>query len=59
MTPGIANLTLGVLENHKPTQSNDPWYIPAIPTEKEEFDAPYCPFRALRYFFHHMKEKHN
>ena len=32
----------------RPTQANDPWYVPAIPAGKSDFGAPnYCPVRAL------------
>ena len=30
-------------KNQKPNQVNDPWYIPAVPTEKSKFCAPNCP----------------
>ena len=43
-------------KNQKPNQVNDPWYIPAIPTGKPEFDAPNCPVRALRYYHRYLTE---
>ena len=44
-------------KNQKPSQVNDPCYIPAIPTGKPEFGAPNCPVRALRYY-HRYLTKH-
>ena len=44
-------------KNQKPNQVNDPWYIPAVPTDKSEFGAPNCPVRALRYY-HRYQTKH-
>ena len=29
-------------------------YIPAAPTGKSDFGAPYCPVRALRYYHRYM-----
>ena len=43
-------------KNQKPTQINDPCYIPEIPSGKDEFGAPNCPNRALRYYFRFVKE---
>ena len=45
-------------KNQKPTHVNDSWYIPTIPTGKHQFSrpTPNCPIRALRYFFHFMRE---
>ena len=43
-------------KNQKPNQVNDPWYIPAVPTGKSEFDAPNCPVRALCYYHRHLTE---
>ena len=34
-------------ENQKPTQTNEPWYIPAVPTGKSKFGALDCPVRFL------------
>ena len=42
--------------NQKPNQVNDPWYIPAVPTNKSEFGAPNCPVRALRYYQRYLTE---
>ena len=36
-------------KNQRPSQVNDPWYIPALPTGKPDFGGPNCPVRALRY----------
>ena len=41
-------------KNQKPSQTNDPWYIPAVPTGK--FGASNCPVRALRYYHRYMSE---
>ena len=43
-------------KNQKPNQVNDPWYIPAVPTDKSEFGAPNCPVRALRYYHRYQTE---
>ena len=43
-------------KDHKPNQVNDPWYNPAVPTDKSEFGAPNCPVRALRYYHRHLTE---
>ena len=43
-------------KNQKPSQVNDPWYIPAVPTGKSEFGAPNCPMRALRYYHRYLTE---
>ena len=43
-------------KNQKPNQVNDPWYIPAVPTGKSEFDAPNCNVRALRYYHRYLTE---
>ena len=43
-------------KNQRPNQVNDPWYIPAVPTGKPDFDAPNCPVRALRYYHRYMTE---
>ena len=43
-------------KNQKPNQVNDSWYIPAIPTGKPEFGAPYCPVRALHYYHRYLTE---
>ena len=43
-------------KNQKPTQTNDPWYIPVVPTGKSEFGVPNCPVRALRYYHRYMSE---
>ena len=46
----------GVTENQKPNHVNDPWYIPAVPTDKPEFGAPNCPVTALRYYHRYLTE---
>ena len=43
-------------QNLKPTQVNFPWYIPAIQTKRDHFDAPVCPVGALRFYFCLMKD---
>ena len=43
-------------KNQKPSQVNDPWFIPAVPTGKSEFGAPNCPVRALRYYHRYLTE---
>ena len=40
-------------KNQRPTQVNDPWYIPVVPTGKSDFGAPNCPVRALRYMYYY------
>ena len=42
--------------NLEPSQVNDPWYIPAVPTGKSEFGAPNCPVRALCYYHRYLTE---
>ena len=43
-------------KNQKPSQVNDPWFIPAVPTGKSEFGAPNCPVRVLRYYHRYLTE---
>ena len=43
-------------EKPRPNQVNDPWYIPAVPPGKPDFDAPTCPVRALKYYHRDMSE---
>ena len=43
-------------KNQKPSQVDDPWYIPAVPTGKSEFGAPNCPVRDLRYYHRYLTE---
>ena len=43
-------------KNQKSKQVSDPWYIPAVPTCKSDFDAPDCPVRALRYYHRYITE---
>ena len=43
-------------KNQRPTQVNEPWYIPAVPTGKSDFGAPNCTVRALRYYHRYMTE---
>ena len=42
--------------DHKPTQVNDPWYIPAVPNGKSEFGASNCPVRAFRHYHRYLTE---
>ena len=43
-------------KNQKPSQVNDPFYIPAVPTGKSEFGASNCPVRALCYYHRYLTE---
>ena len=43
-------------KNQKPSQVNDPWFIPAVPTGKSEFGTPNCPVRALHYYHRYLTE---
>ena len=43
-------------KNQKPSQMNDPWFIPVVPTGKSEFGAPNCPVRALCYYHRYLTE---
>ena len=43
-------------KNQKPTQNNDPWNIPEVPTGKSEFGAGKCPVRAARHYHRYMSE---
>ena len=43
-----------VRKNQKPTQTNNPWYIPAVPTGMSEFGAPNCPVR----YYHGYVQTH-
>ena len=43
-------------KNRKPSQVNNPWYIPAVPTGKSEFGTPNCPVRALCYYYRYLTE---
>ena len=43
-------------KNQKPTQTNDSWFIPAVPTGNSEFGAPNCPLKTLRYYHRFMSE---
>ena len=36
------------------SETNNPWYIPVVPTGKSEFGAPNCPVRASRYHHRYM-----
>ena len=42
--------------DQKPTQVNDPCYIPAVPNGKSEFGASNCPVRAFRYYHRYLTE---
>ena len=46
-------------KNQKPTQTNGPWYVLAVPAGKSEFGAPNCPVKALRYYHRYMSERPN
>ena len=43
-------------KNQRSNQVNDLWYIPAVPTGKQDFGALNCPVRALRYYHRYMTE---
>ena len=43
-------------KNLKPSQVNDPWFIPAVPTGKSEFGSRNSPVRALRYYHRYLME---
>ena len=43
-------------KNQKHSKDKDPWYIPAVPTGKSEFDTPNCPVKALRCYHRYITE---
>ena len=44
-------------KNQRPNQVNYKWYIPAVPTGREEFGAPNCPLRAPKYYHRYISEQ--
>ena len=43
-------------KNQRPNQVSDPWCILAVLTGRQEFGAPNCPVRALKYYHRYMTE---